>query len=79
MYILIHPKGWINHERMAVHYLESGYFGLYIPSRVDDKERNGFKWVLALVAIGNQCRWQRRQHFPRPLYHQLPVAIARQC
>ena len=30
--LLIHPKGWINDERMAVHWVESGYIGLYIPN-----------------------------------------------
>ena len=29
--LLIHPSGWINDERMAVHCLESGCIGLYIP------------------------------------------------
>ena len=28
--LLIHPSGWINDERMAVHCLESGCIGLYI-------------------------------------------------
>ena len=32
MYFLIYPLGWINDERMAVHCLESGCIGLYIPS-----------------------------------------------
>ena len=32
MYFLIHPLVWINDERMAVHCLESGCIGLYIPS-----------------------------------------------
>ena len=32
MYFLIHPYGWINDERMAVHCLKSGSIGLYIPS-----------------------------------------------
>ena len=29
MDFLIHPWGWINDERMAVHLLESGCIGLY--------------------------------------------------
>ena len=35
MYFLIHPKGWINDERMAVHCLESGCIRLYIPSDLE--------------------------------------------
>ena len=35
MYFLIHPKGWINDERMAVHCLESGCIGAYIPSELE--------------------------------------------
>ena len=30
MFFLIHPKGWIDAERMLVHCLESRYIGLYI-------------------------------------------------
>ena len=29
MYFLIHPLGWINHERMALHCLKLGCIGLY--------------------------------------------------
>ena len=32
MYFLTHQLVWINDERMAVHCLESGCIGLYIPS-----------------------------------------------
>ena len=35
MYFLIHPLVWINDERMAVHCLESGCIGLYIPSDLE--------------------------------------------
>ena len=35
MYFLIHPWGWINDERMAVHCLESGCIRLYIPSDLE--------------------------------------------
>ena len=35
MYFLIHPQGWINDERMAVHCLESGCIRLYIPSDLE--------------------------------------------
>ena len=31
IYFLIHPPGWINDERMAVHCLKSGCIRLYIP------------------------------------------------
>ena len=31
VYFLIHPLVWINDERMAVHCLELGCIGLYIP------------------------------------------------
>ena len=33
--LLIHPSRWINDERMAVHCLESGCIGLYIPSDLE--------------------------------------------
>ena len=32
MYFLIRPYGWINDERMAIHYQKSECIGLYIPS-----------------------------------------------
>ena len=35
MYFLIHPLVWINGERMAVHCLELGCIGLYIPSDLE--------------------------------------------
>ena len=35
MYFLIHPLGWINDERMAVHCLESGCIELSIPSDLE--------------------------------------------
>ena len=35
MYFLIHPQGWINDERMAIHCLDPGCIGLYIPSDLE--------------------------------------------
>ena len=81
IHFLIHPKGWINDEWLAVHCLESVSIRLYIPSVLeislgpcDVDDPRDISWASGNLLIVGDVQPEYIPPFDSVLYHTHPTA-----